>query len=147
MNIVNGFLRLATPAERRLGPNEVSSFADHAIELLLLAIVAAGPRDRDQFADLLGRIACPVLQPTAEVIDDHLRSLEQQGLVETATDRNGTVTIRRTAAGARRLRDMLRMPGPPASSIHHELAFGLKVCLLDLMDAEDRSSVVQGLLR
>src|SRR5690242_3425468 len=103
MNIVNGFLRLATPAERRLGPNEVSSFADHAIELLL-----------------------PVLQPTAEVIDDHLRSLEQQGLVETATDRNGTVTIRRTAAGARRLRDMLRMPGPPASSIHHELAFGLK---------------------
>src|SRR5258706_2698680 len=103
MNIANGFFRLATPAEGHLDPNDASSFADHAIELLLLGVAAAGPRGSDRFAALLRRIACPVMQPTAEVIDGHLRSLEERGLIETTTDRNGTVTIRRTAAGADRL--------------------------------------------
>jgi hypothetical protein len=150
MNTADDFIRLVAPvapSARRYDPNDGLLFADHAIELLLLGVAAAGPRGSDRFAVLLRRIACPAMQPTADVIDGHLRNLRERGLIEITVDRDGNAIIRRTAAGANHLREMLRMPGPPVSSLHHELAFVLKVCLLDLMDAEDRLPIVEDLVR
>jgi hypothetical protein len=116
-----------------------------ALELALLGIVMARPLALDRIAELLQRIACPLLQPTADVIEGRLQDLARRGLLSIAADGVGPVVARRTAAGVRHLRQLLCTAGPPRGATHHDLVFMLKACLLDLLPDGDRAMVIDEL--
>lgn len=120
---------------------------EQALELALLAVTMAQPLPLDRAADLLRHIAAPLLQPTAEVIEGRLRELARRGLLAIAGEEPGPLVARRTAAGMRHLRQLLRTPAPPRGATHHDLAFMLKACLLDLLAAADRTLVIDELRR
>jgi hypothetical protein len=114
--------------------------SEQALELTLLAVTVAQPLALDRAADLLQRIAAPLLQPTADVIESRLRDLGQRGRLAIAAG-----VVRRTAAGLRHLRRLLRTPAPPRGAAHHDLVFMLKACLLDLLEDDDRAAVIDEL--
>jgi hypothetical protein len=112
-----------------------------ALEMALLGISMAQPLALDRIAGLLQQITCPLLQPTADVIDGRLQDLARRGLLAIASG-SGPAVARRTPAGVRHLRQLLRTAGPPRGATHHDLVFMLKTCLLDLLAAEDRALVI-----
>lgn len=130
---------------RPQGPPSLA--ADQALELALLGITMAQPMGLERVADLLQRIAAPLLRPTAEVIECRSQDLARRGLLAVATDRTGRATARRTAAGVRHARQLLWTPGPPHGAAHHDLVFMLKTCLLDLLAEADRAAVIDELRR
>ena len=119
--------------------------AEQALELALLGITVAQPLALDCIAALLQRIAAPLLQPTADVIEGRLRELTRRGLLAIATAQLGPAIARRTPAGVRHLRRLLRAPAPPRGATHHDLVFMLKACLLDLLADADRAVVIDEL--
>ena len=119
--------------------------AEQALELALLGITVAQPLALDRIAALLQQIAAPLLQPTADVIEGRLRDLTRRGLLAIAADKPGPAVARRTAAGVRHLRQLLRTAGPPRGATHHDLVFMLKACLLDLLADGDRATVIDEL--
>ena len=116
-----------------------------ALELALLGITMAQPLALDRIAGLLQRIACPLLQPTADVIESRLQDLARRGLLSIAANGADPAVARRTAAGVRQLRQLLRTAGPPRGATHHDLVFMLKACLLDLLADGDRATVIDEL--
>jgi hypothetical protein len=132
---------------RALGrPLRVSALtAEQALELALLGITVARPLALDRIAALLLRIASPLLQPTADVIEGRLRDLTRRGLLTIAADEPSPAVACRTAAGLRHLRQLLRTPAPPRGATHHDLVFMLKACLLDLLADGDRATVIDEL--
>jgi hypothetical protein len=50
-----------------------------------------------------------------------------------------------TPSGADHLRLLLATPGPAESAVPHDLAFLLKVCLLDFLGERDRRDVIRRL--
>jgi hypothetical protein len=118
---------------------------EQALELALLGITMARPLALGRIAGLLQRIAAPLLQPTADVIESRLRDLARRGLLAIVADKSGSAVARRTAAGVRHLRQLLRTPAPPRGATHHDLAFMLKACLLDLLVDADRAAVINEL--
>ena len=127
-------------------PSRVSALtAEQALDLALLGITVAQPLALDRIAALLQRIAAPLLQPTADVIEGRLRDLTRRGLLAIAADKPGPAVTRRTAAGLRHLRQLLRTPAPPRGATHHDLVFMLKACLLDLLADADRAVVIDEL--
>ena len=116
-----------------------------ALELALLGIAMGQPLALDRIAELLQRIACPLLQPTADVIESRLQDLARRGLLSIAPDGAGPAVARRTAAGVRHLRQLLCTAGPPRGATHHDLVFMLKACLLDLLAEDDRAAVIDEL--
>lgn len=116
-----------------------------ALELALLGITMAQPLGLERIAGLLQRIACPLLQPTADVIESRLQDLARRGLLSIATAGTGPAVARRTAAGLRHLRQLLCTPAPSRGAAHHDLVFMLKACLLDLLGDDDRATVIDEL--
>jgi hypothetical protein len=102
----------------------------------------AQPLGLNRIAGLLQRIACPLLQPTADVIESRLQELARRGMLSIAAAGTGPAVARRTAAGLRHLRQLLCMPAPPRGATHHDLVFMLKACLLDLLGDADRAAVI-----
>jgi hypothetical protein len=115
-----------------------------ALEMALLGITMTQPLALDRIAGLLQQITCPLLQPTADVIDGRLQDLARRGLLSIANG-SGPAVARRTPAGVRHLHQLLRTAGPPRGATHHDLVFMLKACLLDLLAAEDRALVIDEL--
>jgi hypothetical protein len=138
------FVALLDPARER--PQRASALTpEQALELALLGIAMAQPLALDRIADLLRRIAAPLLQPTTDVIEGRLRDLMRRGLLASATDKEESAIARRTDAGARHLRHLLRTPAPPRGATHHDLVFMLKACLLDRLVDGDRAAVINEL--
>jgi hypothetical protein len=115
---------------------------EQALELAVLAVTMARPLSLDRIAELLRRILSPPLQPTLEVVEIRLQELARRGLVVIAAHKPGRTLVRRSAAGMRYARTLLRMPGPPPGAAHYDLAFMLKVCMLDVLTDDDRPAVV-----
>ena len=105
----------------------------------------AQPLALDRIGGLLQHIAAPLLQPTADVIEGRLRDLTRRGLLAIVADKPGSAVARRTAAGVRHLRQLLRTPAPPRGATYHDLVFMLKACLLDLLADADRLAVIDEL--
>lgn len=120
---------------------------EQALELAVLGITMARPLSLDRIAELLRRILSPPLQPTLEVVEIRLQDLARRGLVIITAHKPGRTLVRRSAAGVRYARTLLRMPGPPPGAAHYDLAFMLKVCMLDVLTAADRPAVVAELRR
>jgi hypothetical protein len=118
---------------------------EQALELALLAIAMAQPLPLDRVAALLTRIAAPLLRPTIDVIETRVQDLARRGLLVMAADRPRQAVVRCRGAGLRHLRRLLRTPAPPRGATHHDLAFMLKVCLLDLLAVPDRAAVTDEL--
>jgi len=116
-----------------------------ALELALLGLIMAQPLAVDRIAGLLQRVAAPPLQPTADVVESRLQDLARRGLLSIAPDAAGQGVARRTAAGVRHLRRLLRTAGPSRGATHHDLVFMLKACLLDLLADADRAPVIDEL--
>ncbi|HXE88338.1 MAG TPA: hypothetical protein VN524_16235 [Hyphomicrobiaceae bacterium] len=116
-----------------------------ALELALLGITMAQPLGLERIVGLLQRIACPLLQPTADVIESRLQDLARRGLLSISAAGTGSAVARRTAAGLRHLRQLLCTPAPPRGAAHHDLVFMLKACLLDLLGDADRATVIDEL--
>jgi hypothetical protein len=133
---------LLRPAVQRPQPTSPLT-PEQALELALLAVTMAQPLTADRAAGLLQRIAAPLLQPTADVIEARLRDLRRRGLLAIAAGQPDLV--RRTAAGLRHLRRLLQTPAPPRGATHHDLVFMLKACLLDLLADDDRAAVIDEL--
>lgn len=126
-------------------PRAVPLTPEQALDMALLAVTMAQPLALDRAADLLRRIAAPPLQPTVDVVEGRLRDLSRRGLIAIAAEKPGPAMARRTAAGLRHLRQLLRAPSPPRGATHHDLVFMLKTCLLDLLVEEDRATVIDEL--
>jgi hypothetical protein len=120
---------------------------EQALELAVLGITMARPLSLDRIAELLRRILFPTLQPTLDVVETRLQDLARRGLVVITAHKPGGTLVRRSAAGVRYARTLLRLPGPPESVPHHDLAVMLKVCMLDVLTDGDRPAVVAELRR
>jgi hypothetical protein len=129
-------------------PRRQSSMTpEQALDLALLGIAMAQPLALDRMVTLLQRVASPLLQPTAEVVEGRVQCLARRGLLAMADPGPSAAVVRRTAAGMRHARQLLRMPTPPRGAAHHGLVFMLKVCLLDLLVDSDSAAVVSELRR
>ena len=131
---------LHRPADR--APPTSALTPAQAVELALLGITMAQPLAFDRVVGLLQRIASPLLQPTTEVIETRLHELARRGLLALAGGEPGRAIARRTAAGMRYARQLLRTPAPPPGAAHHDLVFMLKACLLELLADSDRATVI-----
>jgi hypothetical protein len=120
---------------------------EQALELALLGIVMARPLSLDRVSDLVRRIMAPPVQPTLDVVEGRLQDLARRGLVVITAREPGRALIRRSAAGVRHARVLLRMPGPPPGAAHRDLVFMLKVCMLDVLAAADRPEAIDELRR
>jgi hypothetical protein len=137
----------ANAAARAPSPNPPALNLEQALELAVLGITVARPLSLDRIAELLRRILSPPLQPTLEVVEARLQDLARRGLVIITAHKPGHTLVRRSAAGVRHVRMMLRLPGPPPGAPHHDLAVMLKVCMLDVLTDNDRPAVVADLRR
>ena len=129
------------------------------LDLALLGL-AAEPRPSRQLltveraAGLLRRLGGPLLSPTLDVVTGRARRLIEAGHVEMARDPAAPPTARSrpgvpmplhlliTAAGAERLRDLLLAPEPDDGAPQADLAFALKLCLMDRLDADGRARLL-----
>jgi hypothetical protein len=136
-----GAANASAPAPIRSVP---SLGLEQALELAILGIIMARPLSLDRIAELLRRILSPPLQPTLDVVETRLQDLACRGLVITA-HKPGRTLVRRSAAGMRYARTLLRLPSPPRGVPHHDLAVMLKVCMLDVLADDDRPAVVADL--
>jgi len=139
-----GAANRAAPAPS--GPPSVLSL-EQALDLAVLGLTMARPLLLERVAELLRRIMSPPLQPTLEVVDARLQDLARRGLVVIAAQRPGRMLVRRSSAGLRYARTLLRTPGPLPGAAHRDLAFMLKVCMLDVLADGDRAAVVAELRR
>lgn len=120
---------------------------EQTLELAMLGVTMARPLSLDRVAELLRRILSPALQPTLEVVETRLQDLARRGLVVIAVYKQGRTLVRRSAAGVRYARTLLRMPAPPQGAAHRDLAVMLKVCMLDVLADGDRPAAVAELRR
>ncbi len=134
----------ATPARPR-APAPLST--EQALELAVLGIVMARPLSPDRVADLVRRIMAPPVQPTLDVVEGRLQDLARRGLVVITAREPGCALVRRSAAGVRYARALLQLPGPWPGAAHRDLVFILKVCMLDVLAAADRSKAIDELRR
>jgi hypothetical protein len=140
---------------RAAAPLDTGDLLDLA--LLGLAAEPRPPRQRltvERAAGLLRRLGGPLLSPTLEVVTGRARRLIEAGHVETARDPAAPPTVRMrpevpmplhlrvTAAGAQRLRDLLLAPEPDDGAPQAALAFALKLCLMDRLDADGRARLL-----
>lgn len=127
------------------------------LALLGLAAEPRPPRQRltvERAAGLLRRLGGPLLSPTLDVVTGRARRLIEAGHVEMARDPAAPPTakarpevplplhLRVTAAGAQRLRDLLLAPEPDDAAPQADLAFALKLCLMDRLDADGRARLL-----
>jgi Putative AphA-like transcriptional regulator len=120
---------------------------EQTLELAVLGVTMTRPLSLDRIAELLRRILSPALQPTLDVVETRLEDLARRGLVVITAHKPGRTLIRRSAAGVRHARTLLRLPGPPQGTAHHDLAVMLKICMLDVLADADRPAVVAELRR
>src|SRR5262245_46233345 len=129
------------------------------LDLALLGL-AADPRPPQQrltverAAGLLRRLGGPLLSPTLDVVTGRARRLIEAGHVEMARDPAAPPTarahpevplplhLRIQAAGGGRLPDLLLAPDPGDSAPQSDLAFALRLCLMDRLDAEGRARLL-----
>ncbi len=127
------------------------------LALLGLAAEPRPPRQRltvERAAGFLRRLGGPLLSPTLDVVTGRARRLIEAGHVEMARDPAAPPTVRPhpevlmplhlrvTAAGAQRLRDLLLAPEPDDAAPQADLAFALKLCLMDRLDADGRARLL-----
>jgi hypothetical protein len=127
------------------------------LALLGLAAEPRPPRQRltvERAAGLLRRLGGPLLSPTLDVVTGRARRLIEAGHVEMARDPAAPPTDRPhpklpmplhlliTAAGAKRLRDLLLAPEPDDAAPQADLAFALKLCLMDRLDSDGRARLL-----
>ncbi|MFM9841853.1 MAG: hypothetical protein ACKVOI_02670 [Dongiaceae bacterium] len=125
--------------------------------LLGLAAEPGPPRQRltvERAAGLLRRLGGPHLSPTLDVVTGRARRLIEAGHVEMARDPAAPLAVRThpdvplpphlrvTAAGAQRLRELLLAPEPDDAAPQADLAFALKLCLMDRLDAAGRACLL-----
>jgi hypothetical protein len=120
---------------------------EQALELAVIGIAMVRPLSPESIAELLRRIMPPPLQPTLDVVETRLRDLARRGLVVIAVQEAGPTLVRRSAAGVRYARALMRLPGPTRVAAHYHLAFMLRVCLLDVLPGNDRPAVLAELRR
>ncbi|HEX6091853.1 MAG TPA: hypothetical protein VFZ07_00790 [Dongiaceae bacterium] len=140
---------------RAAAPLDTGDILDLA--LLGLAAEPRPPRQRltvERAAGLLCRLGGPLLSPTLDVVTGRARRLIEAGHVEMARDPAAPPTVRThpelpmpqhlrvTAAGAQRLRDLLLAPEPDDGAPQADLAFALKLCLMDRLDADGRARLL-----
>jgi hypothetical protein len=127
------------------------------LALLGLAAEPRPPRQRltvERAAGLLRRLGGPLLSPTLDVVTGRARRLIEAGHVEMARDPAAPPTakvrpdvplplhLRVTAAGEELLRDLLLAPEPDDAAPQADLAFALKLCLMDRLDADGRARLL-----
>jgi hypothetical protein len=120
---------------------------EQALELAVLGITMGRPLSLDHVAELLRRILLPPLQPTLDVVEARLQDLARRGLVVITAHKPGRTLVRRSAAGLRHARTLLRLPIPPQGAAHHDVAIMLKVCMLDVLADDNRRAVIAELRR
>jgi hypothetical protein len=146
--------RRRSPAVNCRPPGEVAPPLDigDVLDLALLAL-AAEPRPPaprlsvERAAGLLRRMGGPLLSPTLDVVTGRVQRLAELGLVQLADGPAAAGvpaerTLRLTLAGARRLRVLLLTPTPDRGEAPADLAFALKLCLMDRLDAQDRAALL-----
>jgi hypothetical protein len=130
------------------------------LDLALLGLAAESrlPQQRltvERAAGLLRRLGGPLLSPTLDVVTGRARRLLEAGYVEAMRDpaappssaQHGVhaaaaqLRLRLTPAGAQRLRDLLLAP-EPESAPQADLAFALKLCLMDRLDRAGRTKLL-----
>lgn len=119
---------------------------EQALELAVLGIVMARPLSVDRVADLVRRVMAPPVQPTLDVVEGRLQDLACRGLVAFTAHESGRTLVRRSAAGMRHARALLRLPPPPGAA-HRDLVFMLKVCMLDMLAEAHRPAAIDDLRR
>jgi hypothetical protein len=150
-----GFLAFGMAGRAVPQPEPAPLDTGDLLDLALLGLAAEPrpPRQRltvERAAGLLRRLGGPLLSPTLEVVTGCARRLIEAGHVEMARDPAAPPAGRQqpdlpmplhltvTAAGAQRLRDLLLAPEPDDGTPQADLAFALKFCLMDRLDAEGR---------
>jgi len=128
------------------------------LALLGLAAEARPPQQRltvERAAGLLRRLGGPLLSPTLDVVTGRARRLLEAGHVEAVRDpaappsalqsdvcaTAAQLRLRLTPAGAQRLRDLLLAPEPEGAP-QADLAFALKLCLMDRLDKGGRAELL-----
>jgi Putative AphA-like transcriptional regulator len=129
------------------------------LDLALLGL-AAEPRQQrltvERAAGLLRRLGGPLLSPTLDVVTGRARRLLEAGYVEAVRDPAAPpsglrsdvcagpaqLRLRLTPAGAQRLRDLLLAPEPEGAP-QADLAFALKLCLMDRLDRAGRTRLLE----
>src|SRR5262245_1931271 len=124
------------------------------LALLGLAAEPRPPRQRltvERAAGLLRRLGGPLLSPTLDVVTGRARRLLEAGHVEAVRDPDAPpsevcataaqLRLRLTPSGAQRLRDLLLAPEPEGAP-QADLAFALKLCLMDRLDTAGRTRLL-----
>jgi hypothetical protein len=148
-------------AERNGGNDSVPPPLDtgDVLDLALLGL-AAEPRQQrltvERAAGLLRRLGGPLLSPTLDVVTGRARRLLEAGYVEAvrgpaappsglqagACASAAQLHLRLTRAGVQRLKDLLLAPGPDDAAPQADLAFALKLCLMDRLDRAGRAQLL-----
>lgn len=141
-----------------LAPLDTGDVLDLA--LLGLAAEPRPPQQRltvERAAGLLRRLGGPLLSPTLDVVTGRARRLLEAGYVEAVRDPAAPPTavslggigapaaqlhLRLTPAGAQRLRDLLLAPEPEGAAPQADLAFALKLCMMDRLDNAGRARLL-----
>jgi hypothetical protein len=128
------------------------------LDLALLGL-AAEPRQQrltvERAAGLLRCLGGPLLSPTLDVVTGRARRLLEAGHVEAVRDPAASpsgstrdacaaaaqLRLRLTPSGAQRLRDLLLAPEPEGAP-QADLAFALKLCLMDRLDKAGRERLL-----
>jgi len=140
-----------------LAPLDTGDVLDLA--LLGLAAEPRPPQQRltvERVAGLLRRLGGPLLSPTLDVVTGRARRLLEAGYVEMVRDpaappaasRDGAypapaqLHLRLTRSGAQRLRDLLLAPEAEDAAPPADLAFALKLCMMDRLDRVGRARLL-----
>jgi len=131
--------------------SDIRAFARRALstndtlDLAILGITGLYAMSEERLLQLLQHIGCPLFRPTPDLVLARMQTLMQRKLLASRRDGSGLSVLSPTPSGADHLRLLLATPGPAESAVQQDLAFLLKVCLLDFLGERDRRDVIRRL--
>jgi hypothetical protein len=114
------------------------------LDLGILGLTALQPMAATALVSHLRCLGRPLFTPTAEVVSARIDALADDALLEEVRQRR-TAVLRPTKAGRAWLRRLLCRPDGDLSAAQRDQLFQLRICLLDLVDAADRSELLRDL--
>jgi len=115
------------------------------IDLAVLGAATEGPLPVAALPVILREIGGDAVSPTVDVVMARATALVARGLLAEAPTlggSNASWAVATRDAGRRHARELLRRPGPPVDSPLGVVADRLRLCLLDLLEPDERAAVL-----
>ena len=114
------------------------------VDLALLGFLSSGPQSASALIARIKLAGGGTFTPTADFIEDRLLGLIGQGVID-GPGRNQELAA--TPASRHKILRLLRLELDPTAAALRTVCSMLKICMLDLVDEDTRSDIIETLCR